>query len=183
MCLRNDDNAQAGVIIRHSAFGRGRIPVSALFIRHPGMFQQGRHRGLPLRIHGVSNNSPCHTTRTSNTAVPSACDVTICTGSLICSLASVLHMCYAKATMKTATIHARIEPDTKEKAEKVLRKLGLTPTEAIRIFYRQICLGNGLPFPVEIPNRRTAETLEKSQRGEEVEEFDSLDDMFDTWPL
>ena len=84
--------------------------------------------------------------------------------------------------MKTATIHARIEPDTKEKAEKVLRKLGLTPTEAIRIFYRQICLGNGLPFPVEIPNKRTVETLEKSQRGEEVKEFDTLDEMFDTWP-
>ncbi|CAK8721346.1 hypothetical protein GKODMF_12955 [Candidatus Electrothrix gigas] len=98
------------------------------------------------------------------------------------TLACVLHTCYSIVTMKTATIHARIEPDTKEKAEKVLRKLGLTPTEAIRIFYRQICLGNGLPFPVEIPNKRTAETLEKSQRGEEVEEFDSLDEMFDTWP-
>ncbi|MCI5223160.1 MAG: type II toxin-antitoxin system RelB/DinJ family antitoxin [Candidatus Electrothrix sp. AR4] len=84
--------------------------------------------------------------------------------------------------MKTATIHARIEPDTKEKAEKVLRRLGMTPTEAIRIFYRQICLGNGLPFPVEIPNKCTAETLKKSQQGEEVEEFDSLDEMFDTWP-
>ena len=84
--------------------------------------------------------------------------------------------------MKTATIHARIEPDTKEKAEKVLRKLGLSPTEAIRIFYRQICLGNGLPFPVEIPNKRTAETLKKSRQGEEIEEFDSLEEMFDTWP-
>ena len=40
----------------------------------------------------------------------------------------------------------------------------------------------GLPFPVEIPNKCTSETLEKSKRGEEVEAFDSLEEMFDTWP-
>ena len=82
--------------------------------------------------------------------------------------------------MKTAVIHARIEPQTKEKAEEILRNLGLTPTEAIRIFYKQILLRGGLPFPVEIPNRLTASTLEKSRRGEEVQEFDSLEAMFNS---
>ena len=42
--------------------------------------------------------------------------------------------------MKTSAVHARIEPQTKEKAEEILRSLGLTPTEAIRIFYKQISL-------------------------------------------
>ena len=83
--------------------------------------------------------------------------------------------------MKTAVIHARIEPQTKEKAEEILRNLGLTPTEAIRIFYKQISLRGGLPFPVEIPNRLTASTLEKSRRGEEVQKFDSLEAMFNNW--
>lgn len=84
--------------------------------------------------------------------------------------------------MKTAVVHARIEPETKEKAEHILRRLGISPTEAIRIFYNQICLGNGLPFSVVIPNQCTAATLEKSRRGEEIEEFSSLDEMFSTWP-
>lgn len=84
--------------------------------------------------------------------------------------------------MKTAVVHARIEPETKEKAECILRSLGISPTEAIRIFYNQICLGNGLPFSVVIPNQCTAATLEKSRRGEEIEEFSSLDEMFSTWP-
>ena len=83
--------------------------------------------------------------------------------------------------MKTAFVHARIEPHTKRKAESVLRSLGITPTEAIRIFYRQITLRGGLPFPVEIPNDLTAATLAKSRQGEEVEEFDSLDEMFEDW--
>ena len=85
--------------------------------------------------------------------------------------------------MKTAVIHARIDPDTKAKAETVLRRLGITPTEAIRIFYTQITLQNGLPFVVKIPNDLTVATLAKSNRGEEVEEFDSLDEMFESWEL
>jgi len=83
--------------------------------------------------------------------------------------------------MKTATIHARIDPDTKNKAETILSRLGITPTEAIRIFYAQITLQNGLPFNVKIPNDLTAATLDKSYRSEDVEEFDSLDEMFGTW--
>jgi len=83
--------------------------------------------------------------------------------------------------MKTAVVHARIEPQTKQEAEGVLRRLGLTPTEAIRIFYRQISLKGGLPFPVAIPNELTSSTLEKSRRGEEIEEFESVEALFKNW--
>jgi DNA-damage-inducible protein J len=82
---------------------------------------------------------------------------------------------------KTAIIHARVEPRTKKKAEGVLKKLGMSPTEAIRLFYRQICLRGGLPFPVLIPNNLTGETLERSSKGEGIESFDSLDEMFESW--
>jgi DNA-damage-inducible protein J len=83
--------------------------------------------------------------------------------------------------MKTAIIHARIEPSTKRSAEGVLQKLGLSPTEAIRMFYRQITLRGGLPFAVVIPNEQTAATLEKSRRGEEIEEFADIDQLFKSW--
>ena len=83
--------------------------------------------------------------------------------------------------MKTAVIHARINPDIKRKAETVLHRLGITPTEAIRIFYAQITLQNGLPFSVQIPNDLTLTTLTKSYQNEDVEEFDSLDEMFESW--
>lgn len=83
--------------------------------------------------------------------------------------------------MKSAIIHARIEPQIKREAERILHKLGLSPTEAIRIFYRLISLRRGLPFPVAVPNECTAETLQKSRRGEDVQEFDSLDAMFESW--
>ncbi len=82
---------------------------------------------------------------------------------------------------KSATVYAEIEPRTKEKAEGVLRKMGVTPSEAIRLFYAQICLRGDLPFPVLIPNELTKETLNRSKAGEDVQSFDSLDEMFESW--
>jgi len=83
--------------------------------------------------------------------------------------------------MKSATIHAHIELNTKIAAEAVLHQLGMTPTEAIQLFYTQISLQGGLPFTLKVPNRLTQETLAKSARGEDVEEFSSLDDLFASW--
>ncbi|MCX7016936.1 MAG: type II toxin-antitoxin system RelB/DinJ family antitoxin [Candidatus Sumerlaeota bacterium] len=82
---------------------------------------------------------------------------------------------------KSAVVHARMEPNTKKRAEDVLKELGMSPTEAIRLFYRQICLLRGLPFPVRIPNELTRKTLAKSKKGEGVESFESLDEMFESW--
>ena len=82
---------------------------------------------------------------------------------------------------KAAVIHARIEPEMKSSAERVLHKLGLSPTEAIRIFYRQITLRQGLPFGVNLPNKLTETTLIKSRKGVDVEQFESPDAMFASW--
>ncbi len=82
---------------------------------------------------------------------------------------------------KSATVHARIEPGTKKKAEGVLKKLGISPTEAIRLFYNQICLRGGIPFPILIPNEATKKTLKKSGRGEDIQSFNSLEEMIDSW--
>ncbi len=82
---------------------------------------------------------------------------------------------------KSAVIHARIEPSTKSVAERILQRLGVSPTEAIRMFYRQIALRRGLPFAVEIPNQVTRATLEDSEKGVAVEEFDSVESMVKSW--
>ena len=48
-------------------------------------------------------------------------------------------------------ISVRIESELKIQVENILKNLGLTQSEAIKIYYRQILLNNGLPFPVQIP--------------------------------
>jgi len=79
---------------------------------------------------------------------------------------------------KTSTIRARIEPDLKNKAEHIFRQLGLTTTQAITLFYKQVELKNGLPFDVAIPNEVTRRTLSDTDSGRDVILCDDADDMF-----
>lgn len=55
---------------------------------------------------------------------------------------------------KTTSIFARVEPEIKEQAEMVLKKLGIPMSNAINIFLRQVILQNGLPFEVKITSTR-----------------------------
>jgi DNA-damage-inducible protein J len=79
---------------------------------------------------------------------------------------------------KSAMVRARIEPDLKDKAEKVLRRLGVSPTQAITLFYRQVELRKGLPFGVVIPKRATRKTFEDTDAGRDLIVCKDVEDMF-----
>ena len=79
---------------------------------------------------------------------------------------------------KTTTVRARIEPDLKNKAEKVFRNLGLTSTQAITLFYKQVELRNGLPFDVVIPNKTTRRTFSETDAGKNLVVCEDSEDMF-----
>ena len=79
---------------------------------------------------------------------------------------------------KTEFIRARIEPELKEHVEKILEQLGITQTEAIKMFYKQIELYNGLPFDVKIPNIETKKAITESFEGKNQEKFNSADELF-----
>lgn len=83
--------------------------------------------------------------------------------------------------MKTAAVHSRIQPEIKAQAESILHRLGLSPTEAIRMFYTQITLRNGLPFEVTIPNQETEQALRDSRSGKDLGKFRNVDDLFESW--
>lgn len=51
---------------------------------------------------------------------------------------------------KVAAISARIDPQLKRSAETIFEKLGLTASQAISLFYRQVQLQRGLPFEVKL---------------------------------
>lgn len=54
--------------------------------------------------------------------------------------------------VKTANVNARIQQDVKQQAEAILTRIGLPRSVAIDMFYRQIIMHNGIPFPVRIPS-------------------------------
>lgn len=51
---------------------------------------------------------------------------------------------------KTANLYTRIDPQLKEQAEYILNSLGLPPSSAITMFYKQVVLQQGLPFDVKL---------------------------------
>jgi len=76
---------------------------------------------------------------------------------------------------KSAMIRARVEPDLKEEVESIFKELGLTTTEAINIFYHQVRVKKGIPFELSIPNEITLKTTQKTDKEEELNEYDNLD--------
>ena len=64
---------------------------------------------------------------------------------------------------KTANLYARIEPDVKEQAESILSTLGISASNAINMFYKQIILNRGLPFDVKIPTARPVDVAELTE--------------------
>ena len=81
----------------------------------------------------------------------------------------------------SAVIHARIDPETKAATERVLEALGLTPTEAIRLFYRQIAIRKEFPLELRVPNALTASVLKMSENDQDIEIFDSEAALFASW--
>ena len=78
---------------------------------------------------------------------------------------------------KTEMIRARVEPGLKQEAEEVFSALGLSTTEALTLFYKQVALHHGLPFEVKIPNAETREALRQAREKDDLTEFAGLDDL------
>ena len=90
---------------------------------------------------------------------------------------------------KTANVNARIRQDVKQQAEAILTRIGLPRSVAIDMYYRQIIMHDGIPFPVTIPSSvpardkmSDAEFSAMMQTGyEQVKTDDSydMDEVFD----
>jgi DNA-damage-inducible protein J len=79
---------------------------------------------------------------------------------------------------KTATVRARLEPSLKERAEEILQSLGLSTTQAITLYYKQIEMNNGLPFDVVVPSALTKRTMDGTDSGEGLILCEDAEDMF-----
>ena len=75
-------------------------------------------------------------------------------------------------------IRARISPDLKAEAESILDQIGLSSSDAIRMFYKQITMRKGLPFEARIPNATTREALHDAEAGRNLTRYADADDLF-----
>jgi len=61
--------------------------------------------------------------------------------------------------------------------------MGLSTTEAINLFYRQVKLRNGLPFNVVIPNKTTEKVFKDTDANRNMIRCEDADDMFDKFGI
>ena len=62
-------------------------------------------------------------------------------------------------------VRARIDPRLKKSAAAVLRKIGLTPSDAFRLMMARIAAEERLPFDPLVPNKKTIAAIKEARRG------------------
>jgi DNA-damage-inducible protein J len=82
-----------------------------------------------------------------------------------------------RASVKTLMIHARVEPKLKRSAERIFSEIGMTTTEAIRLFLKQVELHKGLPFPVSVPNAETVAAMREANRPATLKRYRSFREL------
>jgi len=82
-----------------------------------------------------------------------------------------------RAQARTQMIHARIDPALKRSAERIFDRLGVSTTEAIRLFLKQVELHRGLPFAVSIPNAGTIAAIKESNRPAALRQYRSFREL------
>ena len=95
-----------------------------------------------------------------------------------CTISLEVNKMVNQATQhKSARISTRIDENLKQKAESILDDLGLSPSEAIIMYYKQILLRRGIPFDVRLPDD-TLEAIEDLETGKNISKYKTLDEMY-----
>ena len=83
----------------------------------------------------------------------------------------------------TTIIQTRIDTQTKSKAEAILKRMGMTLSDGIRIFIHQVINENALPFKPyagDEPNERLEKIIaeaEEEYKSGKLPAFTSVEDM------
>ena len=86
---------------------------------------------------------------------------------------------------KTETINIRIEPNLKKQAEETLNYLGLTMSEAVNLFFKQVVINEGIPFEIKRPkyNRKTRKAMKEAEKiskhPERYKHFNNFDELWE----
>lgn len=79
----------------------------------------------------------------------------------------------------TAFVRARIDETLKLEAAAVLADMGLTVSDVVRIVLTKVAKDKALPFEMRVPNKRTAQTLAKSEQGKDTHRAKDAADLFE----
>ena len=78
----------------------------------------------------------------------------------------------------TTMLHVRVDEDTKERASAALDAMGLSVSDAVRVFLRRIAVEQAIPFPLKVPNAATRAAMEEA-RSMDRPRFATAEALFD----
>lgn len=80
----------------------------------------------------------------------------------------------------TAMVHVRVNEQLKVQATEALSAMGLTVSDAVRVFLTRVVADQGLPFALQVPNAETREAMEESRAMMTVHQarFETADRLF-----
>jgi DNA-damage-inducible protein J len=76
----------------------------------------------------------------------------------------------------TTMIHLRIDPKLKSQAAKTFGAMGLSLSEAVRVFLTRAATDQAFPFELRVPNAETIAAMKAGDRGEVVN-FASVEEL------
>ena len=84
-----------------------------------------------------------------------------------------------------ANVNVRIDSNIKTNAEKVFKSLGITPTEAITLFYNQVIRTNSIPFELKVdnPNKETMDAINElddmKKNPDKYKRYNNVNELMD----
>ena len=84
--------------------------------------------------------------------------------------------------MLSVDVRCRIDPKTKEDAAEVIESMGLTVSDAIRLFLTRVASEGAIPFELRVPNAKTVAAiaeLESPKSRNKLKRYKNIDALHD----
>lgn len=78
----------------------------------------------------------------------------------------------------TKMIHVRVDEETKNQATQTLAVLGLSLSDAVRLFLKRVVVEQALPLALKVPNADTRAAMQQARAMGQAR-FASAGDLFD----
>lgn len=84
---------------------------------------------------------------------------------------------------QTSMLHIRVDDDIKEQATVALTAMGLSVSDAVRLFLRRVVVDQAFPLELKVPNAQTQAAMEESRammasRRKRQARFATADELF-----
>lgn len=75
-------------------------------------------------------------------------------------------------------IHVRVDEQLKQNATEALDAMGLSVSDAVRVFLTRVAADQAFPFELRVPNVETVQAMEEARAGK-LKRFENIDDLME----